>query len=272
MNAKFTMRMAMGCSILVAVCQSAAMAGGFGGSSGMHSSSAGNHTSFQSSSQLSNFKSTSNFKVTPSNTFVKSANINTKVLSSNNLSKTTLSKTPVLKNTGIGLSQNTNKNMFKTLPVCSPVGKCLPGQNCWSNWLCYNPWFFGYCGYDPFYYNTFGYCDWGYGYNTCATPIVLNITTTPATVAVNQVPSKMTLQLGQSYSIANENYGEKSGDLSVQVSGLTLPVRIDKWDAQQINFTVPGLGLEKPTDGVFQIAGADHNLSKSVPVIVIAAK
>src|SRR4051794_16216514 len=63
MKANFTMRMAAGCSILVAVCQTAAMAGGFGGGAGMHSVSSGNHSSFQSSSHVSNFN-TSNFKST----------------------------------------------------------------------------------------------------------------------------------------------------------------------------------------------------------------
>ena len=43
---------------------------------------------------------------------------------------------------------------------------------------------------------------------------------------------------------------------------MTLPVRVDKWDAQQITFTVPFVGLDKATDGMFQIAGADHNLTR----------
>ena len=81
-----------------------------------------------------------------------------------------------------------------------------------------------------------------------------------------------TLQLGQSYTIANDKFGDKSGELSLQVSGLTLPVRIDKWDAQQINFTVPSVGLDKPTDGMFHIAGADHTAAKAVPVTVLVAQ
>lgn len=320
MKANFTMRMAAGCSILVAVWQTAAMAGGFGGGSfggsGMHSVSSNSHSSFQPSSPASNFNTASNFKptsnfnttsnlkstsnskapsnlkVTPSNTVLKTSNTNSKILSSKNLSKTNIAQTQNLKTAGSGLSKASNANMFKTLPCCPPVGKCYPGQNCWSNWLWYNPWFYGNCGfgncgfgncfYDPCCYDTCGFYNWCYGSGSCATPIVLNLATTPSVAVVNQpavspvqtpanAASTMTLQLGQSYSIVNDNFGEKSGDLSVQISGLTLPVRIDKWDAQEINFTVPFVGLDKPADGVFQIAGADHNAIKAVPVTVIAA-
>jgi hypothetical protein len=281
MKANFTMRMAAGCSILVAVCQTAAMAGGFGGgSSGMHSVSSGNHTSFQTSSNLSSFKATSNFKtpsnikVTTPNTLLKVTNNNTKFVTGNGLSKTTGLQSVNLKSKGINnVVQTPSKNIFKPVPFCAP-GKCLPGQNWCSNWLWYNPWFYGNCGY-----GYFGYCDpylygypCGYGYSSCTTPIVLTIANTTTPVAVQQAASKLTLQLGQSYTIANEKFGDKAGELSLQVSGLTLPVRIDKWDAQQINFTVPFVGLDKPTDGLFQIAGADHSVSKAVPVTVIVGQ
>jgi hypothetical protein len=42
-----------------------------------------------------------------------------------------------------------------------------------------------------------------------------------------------------------------SKDLSLAISGLTLPVRVDNWDAQQITFTVPFVGLDKATDGMW---------------------
>lgn len=284
MKANFTMRMAAGCSILVAVCQTAAMAGGFGGSSGMHSVSSGNHSSFQTSSHVSNFsasnfkatsnfKTPANFKVTPPNTLLKVTNNNTKLVSGNLLSKNTGIQSGNLKAKGINLVQTPKSNIFKPVPFCAP-GKCLPGQNWCSNWLWYNPWLygncgFGYCGYcDPWFY---GYpC--GYQYSSCATPIVLTIANTTTPVAVEQAASKLTLQLGQSYTIANDKFGEKAGELSLQVSGLTLPVRIDKWDAQQINFTVPFVGLDKPVDGLFHIAGADHTAGKTIPVTVIVAQ
>ena len=82
----------------------------------------------------------------------------------------------------------------------------------------------------------------------------------------------MTLKLGQSYTIVNDKFGEKSGDLSLAISGLTLPVRVDQWDAREITFTVPFVGLEKPTDGMFQVGGADHKLVKAVPVMIVAAQ
>lgn len=284
MKANFTMRMAAGCSILVAVCQTAAMAGGFGGGAGMHSVSSGNHSSFQSSSHVSNFsasnfKATSNFKtpanikVTPNNTLLKVTNNNTKFVSGNSLSKTTGLQGVNLKSQGINLVKAPPLNAGKPAPFCAP-GKCLPGKNWCSNWLWYNPWFYGNCGFG--YY---GFCDpylygypCGYGYSSCTTPIVLTIANTTTPVAVEQAASKLTLQLGQSYTIANDKFGDKAGELSLHVSGLTLPVRIDKWDAQQINFTVPFVGLDKPTDGIFQIAGVDHSISKSVPVTVIVGQ
>ena len=60
MNAKFTMRTAAGCSILVAVCQSAAVAGGIGGSSfggsAAHNISSAPAQTFQSSTHVTNVK------------------------------------------------------------------------------------------------------------------------------------------------------------------------------------------------------------------------
>jgi hypothetical protein len=107
---------------------------------------------------------------------------------------------------------------------------------------------------------------------TASAPAVVDQSVfTPVPTPANAA-SKVTLQLGQSYAIANDHFGEQAGNLSLQISGVTLPVRIDKWEAQQITFTVPLVGLNQPTDGVFQIAGADHNLNKAVPVTVIAAR
>ena len=137
---------------------------------------------------------------------------------------------------------------------------CPPGGNC-------NPGFYGNWGYGN-----------GYGSSYGATPVVYNNVTTSSPAVVDAVApvqspaNKMTLKLGQSYTIVNDSFGEKSGDLSLAISGLTLPVRVDNWDAQQITFTVPFVGLDKATDGMFQIAGADHNLSKAVAVTVIAAR
>jgi hypothetical protein len=373
MNTKFAMRMAAGCSILVAVCQTAAMAGGFGGSSfggSSHSMPSSNHPTFQPSSSVLSYKTTSNFKTTPnlktppnlkttpSGMALKTAN--TKLVTSNVVTgKNVLpaqagSQTGNAKAGGTGISKNSASSVVLPVPYnptgggtqkakgagtsvgqnsmqagtigggagtssggagsagggtpssggsgtggsgtgaggtpaaggsgtgssgtapsgsstspSNPAGGCYPGQNCWSNWSWYNPWFYGNSGY-----GNCGYGNCGYASGCGATPAAAVVD--QSAVMPEQAPvtaaSKMTLKLGQSYSIVNENFGEKSGDLSVQVSGVTLPVRIDKWDAQQINFTVPFVGLDKPTDGVFQIAGADHNQTKAVPVLVIAAK
>jgi hypothetical protein len=84
--------------------------------------------------------------------------------------------------------------------------------------------------------------------------------------------SKLTLKLGQNYTIANENFGENMGALALTINGLTLPVQVDKWDAQQVSFTMPAIGLAQASDGMFQIVKADRNVSRSVPVMVVAAQ
>src|SRR5262249_46127120 len=83
---------------------------------------------------------------------------------------------------------------------------------------------------------------------------------------------KLTLKLGQNYTIANENFGENMGALALTINGLTLPVQIDKWDAQQVSFTMPAIGLAQSSDGMFQIVKADRNVSRSVAVMVMPAQ
>jgi len=127
-------------------------------------------------------------------------------------------------------------------------------------------------GFYPALFNNWGYGG-GYGGAVAVTnPVVVDQPTVNPVPTSTGAVSKLTLTLGQSYSIANDNFGVNAGEMSLQISGLTLPVQVDKWNAQEISFTLPVAGLAQPTDGVFQIAKADHNLSKAVPVTVIAAR
>jgi hypothetical protein len=123
-----------------------------------------------------------------------------------------------------------------------------------------------------------GYGNWGYpsapDYSQVSVSSPVVVDQTPATpVPSDTTPaSKLTMKLGESYTIDNTSFGERAGDLSLSISGLTLPVRVDNWTAQEISFTLPGLGLVKATDGTFQISNADHQLTKAVPVTVVAAR
>jgi len=94
--------------------------------------------------------------------------------------------------------------------------------------------------------------------------------TQPATTQ-QAADSELTLKLGESYTIANENFGTTPGGLSLQLNGLTLAVHVDQWDAGQITFTLPTVGLTKATEGRFQILGTDHQLLKGVSVMVVSA-
>ncbi len=78
------------------------------------------------------------------------------------------------------------------------------------------------------------------------------------------------MKLGQTYTIVNDNFGA-AGELAIQINGLTLPVRVEKWDAQEISFTLPVVGMAQSADGVFDIAKPDHNLTKAVAVTVVPA-
>jgi hypothetical protein len=134
--------------------------------------------------------------------------------------------------------------------------------------------------YSPALYGNWG-LGYGGGYGSSPT-YVNNVSTAPAMVdaspaapvqtAASPAAGKLTLKLGQNYTIANENFGENRGALALQINGLTLPVQIDKWDAQQVSFTLPAIGLAQAADGMFQIVKADRSVSRSVPVIVVAAQ
>src|SRR5262249_32985710 len=94
----------------------------------------------------------------------------------------------------------------------------------------------------------------------------------PTTPDVSQpAGGELALKLGESYTVANENYGTKAGKLSLQLNGLTLAVHVDQWDADQISFTLPVAGLTKTTQAKFQIKNADQQLLKAVTVTVVSA-
>jgi hypothetical protein len=94
----------------------------------------------------------------------------------------------------------------------------------------------------------------------------------PATPAASQAADgELMLKLGESYTIANENFGTTAGKLSLQLNGLALAVHVDQWDADQISFTLPVAGLTKATEAKFQIKGADQQLLKTVTVMVASA-
>jgi hypothetical protein len=154
-----------------------------------------------------------------------------------------------------------------------PPSKDCHHHSCFPNWLWYTPalysnWGLGYAG--------------GYSGNYCASPMFVNnissapvmIDSTPAAplTMASAANDKLTLKMGQNYAIANDNFGEAAGNLALQVNGLTLPVRVDKWDAQQVSFTLPAIGLAQASEGMFQIIKADHSVSKSVPVMVVTAQ
>jgi hypothetical protein len=227
MNAKFTMRTAIGCSILMVVCQSAALAGGKGGG--------GNSGG---SSRISNFNAV---RINTFQTPVQNQKFQT--LNSNSLrfNTNTLQVTPKV----LHVTPNVNNGLpTGTVKVIKVPGKIKLPLN---GWIFQPP-----LGGNK---NPSG------GGSKPHQPQILA-----------KAADRMTLKLGQSYTIVNDKFGEQSGDLSLAIGGLTLPMRVEQWDAQQITFTVPFLGLEKPTNGMFQVWVADHKLVMAVPVIVVAAQ
>ncbi len=152
-----------------------------------------------------------------------------------------------------------------------PSKDCHP-HKCFPNWLWYTPalysnWGLGYGGG----YN--GYCASPMFVNNVASaPVLIDSTPAAPVITAAAASDKLTLKLGQSYTIANDNFGEAAGNLALQVNGLTLPVRVDKWDAQQVSFTLPVVGMAQASEGLFQIMKVDQSLNKSVPVMVVAAQ
>jgi hypothetical protein len=111
-----------------------------------------------------------------------------------------------------------------------------------------------------------------YSQVSVSSPVVVD--QTPVTPIPSDTTStdRLTMKLGESYTIDNTNFGERAGELSLSISGLTLPLRVDNWSAREISFTLPGVGLVKATDGLFQISNADHQPTKAVPVTVVPAR
>ena len=123
---------------------------------------------------------------------------------------------------------------------------------------------------------------YGGGYGPAYSPVTEIVNVSPAPVVVSstsiiplEAPAaanqeRMTVQLGESYGMKNENFGEVAGNIVLQVNGLTLPALVTAWDAQNIAFTLPKLGLSQASDGMLQVVKADQTVMKANPVIVIA--
>jgi hypothetical protein len=303
MNANVTIRTLVGVSILVAICQSAARAGGISG--GPHF---GNGISSASA-----FKPTiSNVVHTTSIQKVQTLNAssfkfqNTVTTPNNSQAPVKLSLVtkvnpvlPVSPVTGTGGSTPTGPGNGLKFPIggikappgvfAPPTGGSNPpngggttppsggGSTPPSNGSNHDHGFPYWLWYNPALYANWGY---GYGGGYSGAPAYVNDASV-APVALNQSPdnpaqanaaSKMTMQPGKTYTIVNENFGESAGAMALQVNGVTLPVHVDKWDAREITFTLPAVGLAKATDGVFQIMKVDHTAARTVAVEVVAAQ
>ena len=128
----------------------------------------------------------------------------------------------------------------------------------------------------PNYGSVYGGC-----YGPTCPPVTEIVNVTPAPVVVSStsiipleapiaaIPDRMTLQLGESYGLKNENFGDAAGAIVLQVNGLTLPALVTNWDAQNIAFTLPKLGLSQASDGMLQVVKADQTVMKAIPVIVV---
>lgn len=116
---------------------------------------------------------------------------------------------------------------------------------------------------------------WGLDYGpayAAADPVPMDMTPAAPVETVVPADSKPMMKLGQSYTIANDNFGTNPGNLALQVNGVTLPVKVDQWDAQSISFTLPTLGLNQTSDGVFEVVNADQSSTQDIPVMVASAE
>jgi hypothetical protein len=299
MNANVKVRMLVGCSILVAVCQPAAFAGGPGNMGASHLGTGISHVSVPSSG----FKNSTGNQST-------GANFNSKITSQpTQFVPSTGSK---IQTGGISLKDKLSVSPSVLKPLASsPTGTKFPGSGITFNdklklqpglklgtgttppssgstppsggktspmkkdkdhddfpfWLWYAPAFYGN-----------GSGNWGYpsvpvySQVSVSSPVVVEQTPVTPMPAATTSTDKLTMKLGESYTIDNANFGERAGELSLSISGLTLPVRVDNWTAQEISFTLPSVGLVKATDGMFQISNADHQLAKAVAVTVVPAR
>jgi hypothetical protein len=298
MNANAKVRMLVGCSILVAVCQTFAFAGGPSGMGASHLGSGISHVSVPSSafkvptgnqttgtsfnnkitSQPSQFLPSTGSKIQTGG-----ISLNDKLSVSPNALKQLPSSSTGIKipqggitfndklklQTGLKLGTGTTPPSGGSTPPSggktSPMKKDKDHDD-FPYWLWFTPAFYGN-----------GYSNWGYpsapAYSqvSVSSPVVVEQTPVTPVTSDTTPAGGLTMKLGESYTIDNTNFGERAGELSLSISGLTLPVRVDNWTAQEISFTIPGVGLARATDGVFQISNADHQLAKAVAVTVVPA-
>lgn len=106
--------------------------------------------------------------------------------------------------------------------------------------------------------------------NVASAPVVLS----PSIISIEEsavVAERLTLQLGESYSLKNENFGDAAGQIVLELNGLTLPALVTSWDAQTISFTLPTLGLNQSSNGVLRVVNSDQSVMKSINATIIAA-
>lgn len=106
--------------------------------------------------------------------------------------------------------------------------------------------------------------------NVTSSPVVVSTTSiTPLEAPAATMPERMTLQLGESYGLKNENFGDAAGMIVLQLNGLTLPALVTNWDAQNIAFTLPKLGLNQNSEATLQVMKADQTVMRTIPVMIV---
>jgi hypothetical protein len=290
MNANAKVRMLVGCSILVAVCPTSAFAGGPGGMSASHLGAGGFGGASHLGTSISHVSVPSSaFKVPTGNQTTGTSALKDKLSVSPNVFKPLPSNPTGPKFPGSGITPNNKLKLPPGLNVGKPIlpppsggstppsgGSTPPGSGTTSPtkdhdhfpyWIWFTPAFYGN-----------GYGNWGYpsapAYSqvSLSSPVVIEQTPVTPEPSDTTPAGNLTMKLGQSYTVDNTNFGERAGELSLSISGLTLPVRVDNWTAQEISFTLPSIGLVKATDGMFQISNADHQLAKAVAMTVVPAR
>ena len=90
-----------------------------------------------------------------------------------------------------------------------------------------------------------------------------------AEVAEQALPQ---VYLGSTIVVGGANYGAEAGQAVLQIGELSLPLTVQKWEANQVTITLPLAGLTNNTEATLHFFSADGQVANQVQVELLPAK
>ena len=98
------------------------------------------------------------------------------------------------------------------------------------------------------------------------------ITEVAPVAEVEAKPALPQVFLGTTIEVGGANYGTTTGQAVLQLGDLSLPLAVQKWEADKVTVTLPLVGLAKATPATLHFFTADGQVANQLQVELLPAQ